>query len=154
MLVRLIYASFANHVVSETDIKQILEKSIVNNKSKNLTGILMYSDSFFFQCLEGERRDVNQAYLRIASDPRHSKCVLIDYSQVSSRLFPTWSMNYVTFDGNNNDLILRYSGNGLFQPYDFTSAQADALLCEVANIIALSNRENEKPKSLLSWLKS
>ncbi len=154
MLVRLIYISYANNEMSDADIKQILEKSKVNNGSRKVTGLLMYSDRYFFQCLEGERRDVNQTYLRIAADPRHSKCVLIDYSQIDARLFPTWSMDYVAFNGSNNEMVLRYSENGLFQPYDFTASQANAFLREVATTIAADNRANEKPKSLLSWFKS
>ncbi len=154
MLVRLIYISYAKQDMSDADIKQILEKSKINNKSKHVTGLLMYSDRYFFQCLEGERRDVNQTYLRIAGDPRHSKCVLIDYSEVSARLFPTWSMDYVAFNGSNNEMILRYSENGLFQPYDFNSAQANAFLNEVASTIANANGKEEKSKSLLSWFKS
>ncbi|GAB1234380.1 BLUF domain-containing protein [Ferrigenium sp. UT5] len=154
MLVRLIYISYSKNDVSEADLKQILEKSKINNKSKFVTGMLMYSDRYFFQCLEGERRDVNQTYLRISSDPRHSKCVLIDYSEISARLFPTWSMDYVAFNGNNNEMVLRYSENGLFQPYDFNAAQANAFLHEVAHTLANSNRAEDKPKSLLSWFKS
>lgn len=154
MLVRLIYISYSKNDVSEADLKQILEKSKINNKSKFVTGMLMYSDRYFFQCLEGERRDVNQTYLRICSDPRHSKCILIDYQEVSSRLFPTWSMDYVAFNGSNNEMVLRYSENGLFQPYDFNAAQANAFLTDVASTIANAHRSEEKPKSLLSWFKS
>jgi hypothetical protein len=154
MLVRLIYVSYANNVMSDEDIKKILEISKINNKSKMVTGLLMYSDRYFFQCLEGERRDVNQTYLRIASDPRHSKCVLIDYSEINSRLFPTWSMDYIAFSGSSNEMILRYSENGLFQPYDFNAGQSNAFLLEVANTFAISNRAEEKPRSLISWFKS
>ncbi len=153
MLVRLIYISYASHNMTDADIQNILEKSKVNNKSKMVTGLLMYSDRYFFQCLEGERRDVNQTYLRIAGDPRHSKCVLIDYSEVCSRLFPTWSMDYVAFNGGNNEMVLRYSENGLFQPYEFNSARANAFLCEVADTIASASREEGKSKSFLSWFK-
>ncbi|MEQ1532617.1 MAG: BLUF domain-containing protein [Sideroxydans sp.] len=153
MLVRLIYISYSNTEMSDENIKQILDKSKINNSAKKVTGLLLYSDRYFFQCLEGERRDVNQTYLRIAADPRHSKCVLIDYSEVNSRLFPTWSMNFVGFSGSDNEMVLRYSENGLFQPYDFSAGQANAFLLEVANAIAISNRTEEKPKSLLAWFK-
>lgn len=154
MLVRLIYISYASKDMSDADIQQILEKSQINNKSRRVTGLLMYSERYFLQCLEGERRDVNQTYLRISGDPRHSKCVLIDYSEVSSRLFPTWSMDYVAFNGSDNEMVLRYSENGLFQPYDFNSAQANAFLIEVSNAITAANSEERKKSSLLSWFKS
>ena len=153
MLVRLTYISYASRDMSEADIQQILQTSKLNNGSKKITGLLMYSERYFFQCLEGERRDVNQTYLRIAADPRHSKCVLIDHREIESRLFPTWSMDFVGFNGAKNELVLKYSENGLFQPYDFSAAQANAFLREVAEMVAAENRANENPISLLSWFK-
>jgi len=152
MLVRLIYISYANSVMSDEEIQGILEKSKINNASKNITGMLMYSERYFFQCLEGERRVVNQTYLKISADPRHTRCVLIDFSQVDSRLFPSWEMNFVAFNGVNNELVRKYSENGLFQPYDFTATQAKDFLHVVAQH-ALADA-SEKPKSLLSWFKS
>lgn len=152
MLVRLIYISYANSVMSDEEIQGILEKSKINNASKNITGMLMYSERYFFQCLEGERRVVNQTYLKISADPRHARCVLIDFSQVDSRLFPSWEMNFVAFNGVNNELVRKYSENGLFQPYDFTATQAKDFLQVVAQH-ALTDA-SEKPKSLLSWFKS
>lgn len=152
MLVRLIYISYAHTEISEAELNVILEQSRINNGKKKITGLLMNSDRYFFQCLEGERRDVNQTYLRIAADTRHAKCMLIDFSQVNSRLFPVWSMEHVAFNGANNELVLKYSENGLFQPYEFTAAQANEFLQEVAQTIAQA--ANDKPKSLLSWFKN
>lgn len=151
MLVRLIYISYANAVMSDEEIQVILEKSKINNATKQITGLLMYSDRYFFQCLEGERRAVNQTYLRIVSDTRHSRCVLIDFSQVDSRLFPSWEMNFVAFNGADNELVRKYSENGLFQPYDFTATQAEAFLREVAQSVGL--QDSEKTPSLLTWFK-
>lgn len=154
MLVRLTYISYANTEMSEADIRQILETSKVNNKSRMLTGVLMYSDRYFFQCLEGERREVNRTFLRIAVDPRHSKCMLLDFRDITHRLFPNWSMDYVAFNGANNTLMLRYSENGLFQPYDFNATQADAFLHQVAEAANIQQRPQEKAGGLLSWLRA
>ncbi|NCN23760.1 MAG: hypothetical protein GW921_06445, partial [Gallionella sp.] len=80
------------------------------------------------------------------------RCVLIDFSQVDSRLFPSWEMNFVAFNGVNNQMVRKYSENGLFQPYDFSASQAIDFLREVARQVQLD--ASEKPKSLLSWFKS
>ncbi len=134
MLVRLVYVSYANNAMSDSDISEILEKSQTNNKKIKVGGVLIYSDRYFFQCLEGERNDINQTYLRIAGDTRHSKCVIIAYSQINSRLFPTWSMEYVSFNGLGNRLIFKYSEKGLFKPYEYTAGQAMEFLTEVSNM--------------------
>jgi hypothetical protein len=63
-------------------------------------------------------------------------------------------MDYIAFSGSSNEMILRYSENGLFQPYDFNAGQSNAFLLEVANTFAISNRAEEKPRSLISWFKN
>lgn len=137
MLVRLVYVSYANTAMSDADISQILEKSQTNNKKIKVGGMLLYSDRYFFQCLEGERSDINQTYLRIAKDSRHSKCVVIAYSQINSRLFPTWSMEYVSFNGLGNKLVFKYSEKGLFKPYEYSAGQATEFLAEVAEMFEM-----------------
>ena len=151
MLVRLVYVSYANTAMSDEDIQSILEKSKINNSAKNISGVLMYSDRYFFQCLEGERKDVNKIYLHIATDSRHSRCMQIEYSQVNARLFPSWSMEYVAFKGIADDMIAKYSESGLFVPYDYSAGQAVALLTEISQAADAANLSPKK--SLFSWLK-
>jgi hypothetical protein len=138
MLVRLVYVSYANTAMPDSEIKQILEKSQVNNKKAKVGGVLIYSDRYFFQCLEGEREEINQTYLRIAKDSRHTKCVVIAYSQINSRLFPAWSMAYVSFNGLGNELVFKYSEKGLFKPYEFTAGQAMEFLAEVSDLSTMT----------------
>jgi hypothetical protein len=153
MLVRLLYISYASTEISDSEMQVILAQSKANNYANRVTGVLIHANSYFFQCLEGERRDVNQTYLKISTDRRHSGCLLLEYREVDSRLFPTWSMTQVNFDGPNNSLVLKYSENGLFEPFRFSASQANALLCEVAEIVSAANRASEKQKSLLTWFK-
>ena len=149
MLVRLIYASYSTTDLSKQDIKHILRSSQKNNGEKRISGVLFYSDRYFLQCLEGERHAVNETYLRISLDPRHAKCVLIEYRAVPSRLFPRWAMEHVSFFGGmDNELILKYSETGVFQPFQFTPHQANAFLAEVATISEQLGQalERSKPK--------
>ena len=151
MLVRLVYVSYANSVMSEQEVGEILEKSKINNSKKNISGVLMYSDRYFFQCLEGERKDVNKTYLRIAADTRHSRCMQVEYSQVDCRLFANWSMEYVAYNGVADQLFAKYNENGMFMPYEFSAGQAVGLLTELSQAAAEANLTSKK--SLFSWLK-
>ncbi len=151
MLVRLVYVSYANSVMSEKEVDDILAVSKVNNSNKNISGVLMYSDRYFFQCLEGERKDVNKTYLRIAADTRHTRCMQIEYSQINCRLFANWSMEYVAYNGVADQLFAKYSENGLFMPYEFSAGQAVSLLTELSQAAAEANITSKK--SLFSWFK-
>lgn len=151
MLVRLIYVSYANTVMRDEDIEEILQKSKLNNSKNNISGVLMYSNRYFFQCLEGERGKVNATYLHIAKDARHSKCVQLDYRAIDTRLFAAWSMEHVPFNGVADEVLVKYSENGLFHPYDFSAGQAVSLLTEVSQAATEANAASKK--SLFSWLK-
>ncbi len=149
MLVRLVYVSYAKSVMGDEEIEAILEKSKKNNQRDSITGVLMYSNRYFFQCLEGERTKVNQTYLRIANDVRHNKCVQIKYGDIYTRLFSGWSMEHVAFNGLADEVMLKYSETGLFHPYEFSAGQSLALLTEIAE-----SRQKLIPvkKSLFTWL--
>ncbi len=152
MLVRLIYASYSTTNLNAQDITQILQASQKNNSVKRISGVLFYSDRYFLQCLEGERHAVNETYLRIAADPRHAKCVLIDYNAVPYRLFPKWAMEHASFFGGlDNELIVKYTETGVFQPFQFTPQQANSFLNEVAVIGAnLDSTMQRHPQLILS----
>ncbi len=148
MLVRLVYVSYAKTVMDDEEIAAILEKSNKNNRRDSITGVLLYSNRYFFQCLEGERTKVNQTYLRIANDVRHNKCVQIQYSDIDTRLFSGWAMEHVAFNGLADQLMLKYSETGLFHPYEFSAGQSLSLLTEIAE-----SRQKLMPvkKSLFTW---
>lgn len=75
----------------------------------------------------------------------------IEYSQVDSRLFANWSMEYVAYNGVVDQLFAKFSENGLFMPYEFSSGQAVGLLVELSQAAAEANLASKK--SLLSWFK-
>jgi hypothetical protein len=154
MLVRLSYVSYSNIDLQDADITQILTVSKVNNQAQHVTGLLVYSDRYFFQCLEGERKAVNKTYQRILADKRHSRCMISSYTEILTRAFPAWSMEQVKFSGVNNELVSKYSETGLFQPYDYTPNQAEAFLQEVAQITQLAQAADKPKSGLLSWFKA
>lgn len=57
-MIQLIYVSTANHLLSELEIRQILDSSIRHNTPQEVTGLLLYSDGSFMQVLEGDEAAV------------------------------------------------------------------------------------------------
>ena len=113
-LVRLLYCSQVNGV-GDSDIEDILEKSIVNNALDNITGALIYNGRFFLQCLEGNRLPVSKRYSVISRDNRHRDVELLDFSAIPDRRFPQWSMRYVGISSIDQGIIMAYTG-GEFDP--------------------------------------
>ena len=87
-----IYISFRKNECSEEDVQLILEKSRVNNKEKNITGVLLYNDNLFVQYLEGAKEDVFSVYEKIIDDKRHSFPLILNFGEHTDRMFPEWHM--------------------------------------------------------------
>lgn len=98
MLVRLVYKSILTGDIDEASLREIARRASSNNSARNVTGCLLQWDREFLQALEGEAGDVNDIYLKIASDERHTGVQLMAYNRVDSRLFSDWNMISVHFD--------------------------------------------------------
>ncbi|MBP0495947.1 BLUF domain-containing protein [Pararoseomonas indoligenes] len=118
---RLIYKSTSNiatagHPFNE-DILSILEHSRTLNPVYGVTGALMASNSQFAQVLEGEREALRVLYGRIACDPRHRFCTLLQFEPVNARTFGDWSMAFVDEERQRRiPLSARPPGSDLTQP--------------------------------------
>lgn len=90
----LVYVSHAAQAFHEADLLAILNESRVNNKQKEITGMLLYLQERFIQVLEGDEKVVNELYEEIRKDPRHKKVTLILEGNSPHRLFKDWSMGF------------------------------------------------------------
>ncbi len=131
MLVRLLYASRAAAHVDQDALLAILRQSKTNNPVSGVTGVLCYSDGIFIQALEGGRAAVNQLYLKIAADPRHTDVVLLSYEEIGERRFAGWAMGQVNMARLNPALLLKYSATAALDPYRMSGCTAMALLDEL-----------------------
>jgi len=93
-LVQLTYISVARRPMAENDLLQILEKSRDNNLHYDITGMLLFRDSYFIQALEGEQRIVRDLFQRIAADERHHHVLEIGTDEINARDFDNWSMGF------------------------------------------------------------
>lgn len=100
----LVYVSHAAQAFHEADLLAILNESRVNNKKKEITGMLLYLQERFIQVLEGDEKVVNELYEEIRKDPRHKKVTLILEGNSPHRLFKDWSMGFKKI--SESDFIL------------------------------------------------
>lgn len=95
LLSQLIYTSKADVALKKSDIDAILEVSRINNERNGITGLLLYNQNVFIQCLEGGRGVINATYQKISEDTRHHSPQVTWFCEVHQRDFGAWSMNYV-----------------------------------------------------------
>lgn len=89
---RLIYKSRSAEIIDWDLVHSILFTSKEENRQHGVTGVLLATETHFLQVLEGRLEDVNDTFMRIAADSRHSEIRLICFHPVSEKLFPDWGM--------------------------------------------------------------
>ena len=137
MLVRLMYASRATDLVSHEALSAILRKSMANNPSAGVTGVLCFSGTIFLQVLEGGRSQVSALYNKITRDPRHNDVILLSYEEISERSFAAWAMGQVNLNRLNPALLLKYSEAAVLDPYAVSGAVSMALFNELVATAAV-----------------
>lgn len=90
----LVYTSYGSQPFSESDLIQLLNQSNTWNKTKEITGMLLYLQGKFIQVLEGDKSEVKKLYEKIANDTRHKKVTIVIEGDYPERLFKDWSMGF------------------------------------------------------------
>jgi len=89
---RIIYSSFAKIPVNLESIRRIADRSILNNSTNQLRGILVATETRFLQVLEGAPEPTRSTYERIAADVRHDQVNLLTNDLVDAASFSRWKM--------------------------------------------------------------
>ena len=134
ILTRLIYYSLNLKQNTPDDISRILESARRNNRSRDITGVLLFNHNYFVQSLEGRRDRITQTFTRIAEDSRHKGVVLAGMQDTPERNFPDWSMKYISDISQNRMLQLQYSTDDRFDPTIMTYAQLSGLLGALSDL--------------------
>ena len=143
MLVRLLYASRSTSELDDALLGAILERSGKYNTEHGITGLLCSypQGKVFLQALEGGREAVNTLYANIVRDPRHHDVTLLDYAEITERLFSGWRMGNVNLNRVNVGSILRFSEKPVLDPFAMNGQTALRLLQELATTAAITSRD-------------
>jgi hypothetical protein len=126
-MVRLVYYSQAVRDMALSDLKDILTAARTNNGDANICGMLCYDNKYFVQVLEGDRESVNELFLHISEDERHSDVVIISYDYIEQTVFQDWKMGYASSSPIFTALLTKLQQT-VFEPEKLTPKQTYALL--------------------------
>jgi Sensors of blue-light using FAD len=131
MLIQLTYASRTSATFMPEDLAAILKASQRNNARVGVTGALCLANGIFLQQLEGDRAEVNRLYHRILADPRHREPAILNFSEITSRRFTTWSMGSLAPLEANRHIFLKYSRSASFDPYGMSGSTLQEFFSEL-----------------------
>lgn len=79
---------------ADATVRHIVEKARIANEVFGVTGAILFTGKRFAQIIEGPPSAITHALAMIVRDKRHTDILLVDVTQISSRVFPQWSMAY------------------------------------------------------------
>lgn len=100
----LVYKSKATLPFEDPQIQSMLERLSDFNRSKNITGCLLYYNGIFLHYLEGDLDEVVALFEGIKKDNRQSQVTVLSTTHIHTREFETWNMAYENFNGSNHQL--------------------------------------------------
>ena len=95
-LEQLVYSSSASKKMLKSDLYIILRQARKNNMSTGVTGLLIYTEKYFFQVLEGPKEVISELFKKISNDKRHYNVEKLSENDVDICTFPNWEMAYAT----------------------------------------------------------
>lgn len=134
-LVRMLYASKSAANFKAKDIENILMTARTYNTKNRITGMLCFNQTYFLQCLEGPRAEINQLYHAIINDNRHQDIVILYYQEIINREFSEWSMGYIPHSKLTHDIIIKNSGTDEFIPMQMSGSSALSLMLDARNVV-------------------
>ena len=105
--IQLVYISERCVSTDDKAIAKIKRRAEPNNKRRNITGALLYTEHYFLQYLEGEATVVDALYDSICLDPRHMNARVLLRTPIKQRDFSHWSLGVKKLldSQENQDLI-------------------------------------------------
>lgn len=140
-LIRMSYASKATfkpfNAVDGVDknVANILSVARRENRKNNLVGALYYGNGSFFQCLEGQKSDIDALYAKLEKDPRHTDLKVLSVEPITQRGFLSWEMKYAQIDQEVRGFLKNHQ-LGKFDPYRFSPGMT-------AELVALLQKADE-----------
>ncbi len=94
---QVMYCSLATGSLNDRNLLALLRKSRINNKRNHITGVLVFFNNQFIQCIEGEDSAIEQLISNIKSDGRNTDFTILIDRHTDQRNFPDWSMGYLRY---------------------------------------------------------
>lgn len=107
MLTTLIYRSHISDFVPVKALPGMVDAASLFNASHDITGILLFNGTHFFQLLEGPEQSVLAIYHRICSDPRHHNVVELMRDYAPFRRFGNTGMELFDLREHDSSLVLQ-----------------------------------------------
>ena len=143
MLVQLIYIS-----VPAPGATEAISKSIAQFKSKNIScgidTVVLATENFFLQLIEGRREEVNALFNKIVTDPRHTQVTLLRFQEIRKAEFNDCAMVYLNDDKVSSEYIADICTITRVNCTQMTSSMAASIIRRAAAVVKSHSYPNRR----------
>ena len=93
-----LYLSRFSGTIGDTGLRDLLKQARENNRSRAVTGALLFDGERFVQLVEGPPGVIADLAARLRVDPRHHGFTLLGDGPVALRRHRRWTAGYVEID--------------------------------------------------------
>jgi hypothetical protein len=104
-----VYVSAAHRPLTVAELESLLKSAREANLRNGITGVLLYDDGNFMQCLEGPEAAVEETYARIRASRQHHGIFELMNERVAQRSFEDWDMGLAR--ANRSELLALSTAN-------------------------------------------
>ncbi|MGP0153690.1 diguanylate phosphodiesterase [Pantoea ananatis] len=140
MLTTIIYRSHISDDVSVKTLPGMVDDASILNASHEVTGILLFNGTHFFQLLEGPEEGVLAIYQRICADRRHHNVVELMRDYAPSRRFGNAGMELFDLREHDRSTVLQAVLDKGTSKYQLT--YADRALQFLRTFVEAREKEN------------
>ena len=88
----LTYTSAAIRLPTRAELDRLLARARERNLRESITGVLLYYNGSFLQCIEGPKAGIRRVYAAICADPLHRNVSELVREPITRREYREWSM--------------------------------------------------------------
>jgi hypothetical protein len=103
-MIQLIYTSRSTAADPRAEMNEICQRTVRQNSHDEITGIILLKDNHFLQVLEGSKEAVEETFIRIIMDKRHTDLLLLSRKTETRREFGEFAM--AGADPDDNDILI------------------------------------------------
>ncbi|WP_416448399.1 BLUF domain-containing protein [Leeuwenhoekiella sp. A2] len=92
------YVSTASQELQNSDLKDVMNKTLHYNLKEGLKGILLYSEGNFLQVLEGDKKILLPLYTKIECDTRHKDIIQIVGKEIAHGAYDSYETRTLSDD--------------------------------------------------------
>ncbi|MEM1222881.1 MAG: BLUF domain-containing protein [Verrucomicrobiota bacterium] len=93
-LFQIIYISAAAEDLEISDLENLLIRTRIRNKKREITGIILYVEGNIIQVIEGQKDIVESLFADIEKDRRHRHVTVMAKEQIEKRDFAQFTMGF------------------------------------------------------------